>query len=53
MVNISEGSAKTILKDILCLRRVKSRLVPKTLNLFEKQRRIEVSETMLSDYNDK
>ena len=31
-VGISKGSVNTILKDLLCLRRVKSRLVPKTLN---------------------
>ncbi|XP_054738108.1 protein GVQW3-like [Anastrepha obliqua] len=32
MIEISEGSVKTILKDHLGLRKVKSRLVPKTLN---------------------
>lgn len=52
-VGISVGSVNTILKDFLCLRRVKSRLVPKTLNFLEKQRRVEVCETMLSDYHDK
>ncbi|XP_011635388.1 putative uncharacterized protein FLJ37770 [Pogonomyrmex barbatus] len=52
-VNISFGSVQTILKDHLCLRRVKSRLVPKTLNFFKKQRRVEVCETMISDYQDK
>ncbi|XP_018399097.1 PREDICTED: putative uncharacterized protein FLJ37770 [Cyphomyrmex costatus] len=31
-VGISFGSAQTILKDVLCLKRVKSRLVPKSLN---------------------
>lgn len=49
-VNISFGSVQTILKEHLCLRRVTSRLVPKTLNFLEKQRRVEVCETMLSDY---
>ena len=53
MVGISEGSVKTILKDHLGLRKVKSRLVPKMLNFLEKQRRIDVCETMLSDYQDK
>ncbi|XP_055306685.1 protein GVQW3-like [Sitodiplosis mosellana] len=32
LVGISEGSVKTILRDHLCLKKVKSRLVPKTLN---------------------
>lgn len=49
-VGISKGSINTILKDVLCLKRVKSRLVPKTLNFLEKRRRVEVCETMLSDY---
>lgn len=50
MVNISKGSVSTILKDILCLKRVKSRLVPKSLNFIEKQRRIDVCKEMISDY---
>lgn len=33
-VGISNGSVNTILKDVLGLRKVKSRLVPKTLNFF-------------------
>ena len=53
MVGITEGSVKTILKDHLGLKRVKSRLVPKTLNFLEKMCRVEVCETMLSDYQDK
>ena len=36
MIAISEESVKTILKQHLGLRKVKSRLVPKTLNLLEK-----------------
>ena len=36
MIGISEGSVKTILKDHLGLLKVKSRLVPKTLNFLEK-----------------
>ena len=35
-VNISFGSVQTILKDVLCLKKVKSRLVPKTVNFLEK-----------------
>ena len=53
MIGISEGAVKTILKDHLGLRNVKSRLVPKTLNFLEKSRRVDVCETMLSDYQDK
>ena len=50
MVGISFGSVQTILKDNLCLRRVKSRLVPKFLKFFEKERRVQACEAMLSDY---
>ena len=41
---------QTILKDHLSLRRVKSRFVPKFLNFFEKDRRGQACEAMLSDY---
>ena len=47
MVGISFGSVQTMLKDHLVLRRVKSRLVPKYLNFFEKERRVQA---MLSYY---
>ena len=40
------GSVQTILKNHLGLRKVKSRLVPKFLNLFEKRR----VQAMVSDY---
>ncbi|EGI60189.1 FLJ37770-like protein [Acromyrmex echinatior] len=53
LVGISEGSVKTILSDHLGLRKVKARLVPKSLNFLEKQRRVDVSETMLSDYQNR
>ncbi|KAG5334715.1 SETMR methyltransferase, partial [Acromyrmex charruanus] len=53
LVGISEGSVKTILSDHLGLRKVKARLVPKSLNFLEKQRRVDVSETMLSDYRNR
>lgn len=49
-VGISKGSATTIVTDILGLRRVKSRLVPKQLNFIEKDRRIKICEEMISDY---
>ena len=44
IVGISFGSVQTILKDHLVLRRVKSRLVPKFLNFFEKERRVQACE---------
>ena len=50
MVGISFASVQTILKDHLCLRRVKSHLVPKFLNFFEKERRVQACEAMFSDY---
>ena len=50
IVGISFGSVPTILKDHLGLRRVKSRLVPKFLNFFEKEHRVQACEAMLSDY---
>ncbi|XP_050079804.1 protein GVQW3-like [Anopheles maculipalpis] len=46
IVGISKGSVSTILKDVLGLKRVKSRLVPKCLNLLEKRNRIEVCKTV-------
>ena len=49
MVGISFGSVQTILKDLLGLRRVKSRLVPKFLNFFEKERSVQACEAMHSD----
>ncbi|XP_065667611.1 protein GVQW3-like [Hydra vulgaris] len=48
MVGISFGSVQAILKDHLGLRRLKSRLVPKFLNFFEKERRVKMCEAMLS-----
>ena len=53
MIAISEGSVKTNLKDHLGLRKVKSRLVPKTQNFLEKSRHVDVCETMVSDYQKK
>ena len=50
MVGISFGSVQTILKDHLGLRRVKSRLVPNFFNFFEKERRVQACEAILSDY---
>ncbi|XP_031639740.1 protein GVQW3-like [Contarinia nasturtii] len=40
IAGISFGSIATILKDHLGLRRCASRLVPKTLNFIEKERRV-------------
>ena len=50
-LQISFGSVQAILKNDLGLRRVKSRLVPKTLNFFNKERRVNICETMLSIRN--
>ena len=50
MVGISFASVQTIFKDHLALRRVNSRLVPKFLNFFEKERRVQACEAMLSVY---
>ena len=49
MIGISFGSVQTILRDHLGLGRFKSRLVPKFLNFFEKERRVQACESMLSD----
>lgn len=51
IVGISKiGSVNTILKDVLSLKRVKSRLVPKFLNFFERERRVSICESMISEY---
>ena len=50
MVAISFGSVQTVLKNHLGLRRVKSRLVSKFLNFFEKDGRVQACEAMFSDY---
>ena len=52
MIGISEASVKTILRDHFGLRKVKSRLVPKTQNFLGKGSRLDLCETMLSDYQD-
>lgn len=49
-VGISYGSVQIILKDVLGLKQVKSRLVPKMLNFFEKERRVSICKEMISDY---
>ena len=50
MVGISFGSVQTILKDHLGFSRVNSHLLPKFLNFFEKERRVQVCEAILSGY---
>ena len=50
MIGISFESMQTMLKDHLGLRRVKSRLVPKFLNFFENDRRVQACEAIFSDY---
>lgn len=49
-VDISKRSVNTTFKDILCLKRIKSRLVPKQFNCFEKECYIKICEKMVSDY---
>lgn len=49
IAEISKGSVKIIFKDHLSLRKVKKWLYPKSLNFFEKQLRVNVCKTMLSD----
>lgn len=49
-VGISAGSVNTILKDVLNIKGVSSRLVPKMLNFLEKERRLNTCEEMISDY---
>lgn len=50
IVGISYGSILKILKDELDLKRIKSRLVPKSLNFFKKECRINICQTTISDY---
>ena len=52
MVVILFGLVQTILKDHLSFRRVKSRLVCKFLNFFDKERRVQACKAMLSEYQD-
>lgn len=47
LLDISFGSAEHILVDILGMKRVAARLVPKELNFLQKQRRIDVSKEMI------
>uniref|UniRef100_A0A182VU47 Mos1 transposase HTH domain-containing protein n=1 Tax=Anopheles minimus TaxID=112268 RepID=A0A182VU47_9DIPT len=52
-VVITKASVNTILQDVLELKRMNSRLVPKCLYLLEKRNRVEVCKTMLADYAEK
>lgn len=49
LLGISYGSAEHILTDVLGLKRVASRLVPKKLNFIQKQRRVDVAKEMISN----
>lgn len=49
LLDISFGSAEHILVDILGMRRVAARLVPKELNFLQKQRRVEVAKQMIAN----
>lgn len=46
-LNISNGSAHTIIHDVLGMRRVAARLVPKLLNFYQKEYRKTVAKEML------
>lgn len=45
-------SVNTILKILSCLRCVKFRLIPKMLNCSERKHRVNISKTVISDYQD-
>lgn len=47
-INISVGSAHTIIHDVLDMRRVSARLVPRLLNFYQKEHRKSVAKEMLT-----
>ena len=51
-VGISVGSCHAIFSDILGLKRVATKFVPKLLNFDQKTRRMTIAEEMLNDVND-
>ena len=48
---ISQGSVKSILSNVLGLKRVAARLIPKCLNFLQKQIRVDVAKEMLEHVN--
>lgn len=51
-VGISVGSCHEIFSDILGMKRVSAKFVPKLLNFDQKSRRMSISQEMLNDVND-
>ena len=51
-LNISYGSTQHILVNVLGMKRIAARLVPKDLNFLQKARRVEVAEEMLANVTD-
>ena len=51
-VGISVASCHAIFSDILGLKRVAAKLVPKLLNFDQKTRRMTIAQEMLNDVND-
>lgn len=47
-LGVSFGSVQNVMHNILAMRRVEARLVPRVLNLLQKQHRIDVAKEMLS-----
>ena len=48
---ISQGSVKSILSNVLGLKRVAARLIPKCVNFLQKQIRVDVAKEMLKHVN--
>ena len=51
-VGISVGSFHAIFSDILCLKRVAAKFVPKLRNFYQKTRHMTIAQEMLNDVND-
>lgn len=51
-VGISTGSCHAIFSDVLGMKRVATKFVPKSLNFEQKQRRISIAQELLNDVND-
>ena len=51
-VGISFGSCQTIFTDVLCMIRAARKIVPKLLKFKQKQRRVDIAQEMLTQFND-
>ena len=51
-VGISFGSCQVILTDVLGMKRMAMKIVPKLLNFEQKQRRIDITQEMFTKFND-